>query len=319
MIVFVTFPNHVGTIAAIAEDPAMPRIEAMPLGRFLRANRLPRATYVLCDIERLSAHERRLVAAVRAVLVAAGLRCLNDPLRVPTRHGLLLALHRAGINPFRAWRAEDQPRPGRFPVFLRADAEHGRPLGGLIGDQAALDAAIAGLPAAGHAPAGVLVVEFCAEPLAEGTWRKLGTFRIGENYSTDHSVIEDNWCVKYGTLGLSTESMAEAEYQDVATNRFAAAVKPAFEIAGIEWGRADHATVGGREVVYEINTNPHVDAIRPQRLKRREETLRLARARMADQLRAIDTAEGEAVTIPPGRLVAEWRARSGRGGFAYRP
>ena len=36
------------------------------------------------------------------------------------------------------------------------------------------------------------------------------------------------------------------------------AVIEAFKLAGIEYGRADHVSVGGREVIYEINTNPDI-------------------------------------------------------------
>jgi hypothetical protein len=322
MIVFVTLPHHRYTVAALAGDratAAMPRIESMTLGAFLRATSLPAATYILCDAERMTAHERRLAGEMRALVLGAGLPCLNDPLAVPTRHGLLLRLHAAGLNPFRAWRAEDLPRPARFPVFLRADGEHGHPIGGLIADQPALEAAIAGLPAQGHAAAGVLVVEFCAEPLAPGRWRKFGTFGIGAALSVDHAVIEDGWCVKYGTAGLSDEAMIEEEYRLVEANHYAAALRPAFALAGIEWGRADHATVGGREVVYEINTNPHVAALGPQRFPRREDTLRLARARMARLLADLDSAEGEPVPVLPGPLVAEWREKSKGAAFPWRP
>ena len=322
MIIFVTLPHHAYTVAALAEDretPAMPKVEAMVFGRFLHARSLPRATYVICDAERMTGHERRMAAEMRGLILAAGLPCLNDPLRVPTRHGLLLRLHEAGINPFRAWRAEDSPRPSRFPIFLRSDAEHGHPIGDLIEDQASLDAAIAALPSQGHPPSGVLVVEFCAEPISPGRWRKFGTFRIGEAISTDHGVVEANWCVKYGTAGLSNDAMIEDEYRLVETNQYASALAPAFAVAGIEWGRADHATVDGREVVYEINSNPHVAAIGPQRFPRRVDTLRLARRRMAAALGAIDTPEGAAFDVRPGPIVAEWRSKSGAASFPWRP
>lgn len=323
MIVFVTFPQHAGTVAALIKDRQtafMPRIRSMTLDAFLRAGRLPRATYVICDTERMTSFERRLAAHVRRCLLRAGMRCLNDPLRIPTRYGLLLALHRAGINQHRAWRAEDLPRPGRFPVFLRADSEHGKPIGGLIEDQEALDAAIASLPARGHPVSGVLVVEFCAEPVAPGIWERFGTFRIGEGISCDNLVQEDNWCVKYGTNGLATEAMADEEHRRVRDNVHADALRPAFELLGIEWGRADHAVVGGRDVIFEINTNPHIPPLSPHRLKRREETQRLARQRMASLLAAIDTEEGgEEVAIDPAKPLERWRQRSGSGPFHWRP
>jgi hypothetical protein len=90
--------------------------------------------------------------------------------------------------------------------------------------------------------------------------------------------------------------------------------------ARIEWGRADHATVGGREAVYEINTNPQVMALDPNRLPRRDETMRISRARMIEALGAIDTPEAEEpVRIAADPLVVEWRERSRAAGFAWRP
>jgi hypothetical protein len=322
LIVFVTVPHHGYTVDVLTAGgwPGQPRCVAMHYDRLWRSGRVPRATYILCDIERLTAHERRVAGELRAALLTAGLRCLNDPLRVPTRHGLLLRLHQAWINPFRAWRAEDRPQPDRFPVFLRSDAEHRQPIGDLIEDQAALDAAIEALPAQGFPPSGVLVVEFCGEPIAPGAWSRFGSFRIGDLISTDHCVIEDQWCVKYGTYGLGTEAMAEDEYRRVRDNVHAEALRPAFDLAGIEWGRADHATVGGREVIYEINTNPQVAELKPNRLKRRDETLHLSRARLIEGLVAIDTPEdAEPVPIRPGPLVMEWRQNSKGAGFPWRP
>ncbi len=322
MLVFVTTPHHAYTIRALAEDrttPGMPEIRPMPYDVFWRAEALPHAAYILTDIERLTPHERRITAEIRRQVLAAGLPCLNDPLLVLDRYTLLLRLHRLGMNPFRAWRASEDPEPARFPVFLRVEADHARPIGRMIRDQAALEAAIAALPSAGFCPAGVIVVEFCAEPIAPGVWRKYGTWRIGAAISTDHAVIEDNWCVKYGTAGLASEEMFRREYEEVAANIHAEALRPAFEVAGIEWGRADHATVGGQEVIYEINTNPTVYGLSPQRLPVRDETLRLSRHRMAEALAVLDPGPGRALPIEPGQLLAQWRRRSPNAALSFRP
>jgi hypothetical protein len=60
---------------------------------------------------------------------------------------------------------------------------------------------------------------------------------------------------------------------------------------------ADHATVGGREVIYEINTNPYLAPFGPQTRPIREETLRVARERFAAGLHAIDGATGATLRI----------------------
>ena len=113
--------------------------------------------------------------------------------------------------------------------------------------------------------AGLLGVEFCAQPLRPGVWAKFGTFRVGDVLSTDHAVSEDTWCVKHGTEKLATDEVFRWERDHVVQNTYAAVLKTPFDIAGIDFGRADHATVAGREVIYEINTNPYLAPISPQR------------------------------------------------------
>jgi hypothetical protein len=319
-ILFLHAAAHGYTLDAVLHGrDGMPPIRRMTYDAAFRARRMPRLTTVFTDLERLTAHERLLACELRAGLQAAGMRCLNDPARVPTRHGLLVALARAGINPFRSWRADEFPQPGRFPVFLRVEADHRRPVSELLPDQAALDAALAALPARGLALSGVLVMEYCAEPIAPGVWRKCGTFRIGDALSTDHAVIEDEWCVKYGRVGLATEAMMQQEHDDVAANRFAEPLRAAFDIAGIEWGRADHATVAGQEVVYEINTNPSIGALAPQRLPVRDRTLAISRARMAALLHNIAAGDGRGVPIESGEALREWRRNSRWTRAPYRP
>jgi hypothetical protein len=317
---FLHVSPHGDTLEALVQArDGVPPIRRTSYHAAFRARRLPRLTTIFADLERLTPHERLLASELRAALMRHGVRCLNDPARVPSRHGLLFALHEAGLNPFRSWRADESPRPGRFPVFLRIEADHRRPVSPLLPDQAALDSALAALPAAGLAPSGVLVIEYCAEPIAPGLWRKYGTFRIGDSLSTDHAVVEDDWCVKYGRVGLATDEMVREEHEDVVANRWAEALRPAFAIAGIEWGRADHATVGGREVVFEINTNPFVAKLAPQRLPLRDRTLAVARERMARQLHAVADGDGARVVIEHGPALTEWRQNSRWTREPYRP
>jgi hypothetical protein len=311
MIVFVTTRGHGYTVKSLTNGtfgPALPPVRVMAWEDIFHARRLPRGTYVFTDMERLSAAELELAARLYGAAVGAGLRCLNDPARVRFRYALLYALHAAGMNPFMVYRAEALPRPARFPVFVRGEAGHGLPLTGLLPDQAALEAHLAALQANGTSLRSLLVIEFCAEPIASGAWRRNGTFRIGPAMHFDHAVIENNWLVKSGTFGLATAEMARAERDAVAANEGAEALRPVFELAGIDYGRADHATVGGRQVVYEINTNPNIYPLAKQRLPERDEAQAIARGRFAALLAAIDTQEGGEVQIVPASPPA-WQRR----------
>lgn len=322
MIVFVTTAHHGNTVAALVEaryGVALPPIRQMNWDQLWRTDLLPRATYILTDFERLMPLERMLAAQRYGALRDAGQRVLNDPARVPSRHALLLRLQAAGINPFRSWRAEEAPRPARFPVFLRHEGDHGQPIGELLPDQAALDAAIAALATYGIPLDGVLAIEFCSEPMAPGVWRKWGTFRIGEQFSTDHHVTEGRWCVKYGDIAVVTEASTADEHAVVQANAYAEALAPAFRVADIEWGRADHAVVDGRQVVYEINTNPYLGGPTPQRFPLRDATLALSRARLAAGLWAIDTPGEGVVELTPDRRMSDWRHHSFARFMAWRP
>jgi hypothetical protein len=314
MIVFVTTRHHGYTVRPLVEDtfgPPVPHCRQMSWEDLWRADYLPRATFVLIDLERLTPHERRMGAEAYRAITGAGLRCLNDPARIPTRHALLSKLHALGINPFRSWRADEAVvRPNRFPVFLRQEDAHDLPVSGLIHDQPALDAAIADLVARGYPLTNVLAVEFCAEPIAPDTWRRFGSFRIGSAIHTDHAVIEAHWVVKSGTYGATTDAMAEEEHVAVRDGTYAAALRPVFDAAAVEFGRCDHARANGRDIFFEINTNPTLSGPFPQRLPRRAETLEIARAHLARALAEVDSGDGGSVRVEHGKATLEWRDRS---------
>jgi len=129
----------------------------------------------------------------------------------------------------------------------------------------------------------------------------------------------------YLTLGedngieVFTEAMFEEERYAVASNRFAAALKPAFDLAGIDFGRADHGRVGGREVVYEINTNPSFPEPAPQPSPIREAAKAIARARLAELFFAIDTPQGPPVAVMATQRVRYERERNGDRRWCVRP
>jgi hypothetical protein len=60
-------------------------------------------------------------------------------------------------------------------------------------------------------------------------------------------------------MGIATPELYEDELRLIRDNPFEAALQPAFELAGIEYGRADFGLVSGKVEIYEINTNPHVE------------------------------------------------------------
>jgi hypothetical protein len=235
------------------------------------------------------------------------MRCLNNPARIMVRREMLRKLFRRKINPFNVYPADLRPRPKKFPVFIRSEAEHQQVFLDLLPDQAALERKLQALKRQGWALRHLLVVEFTATPIAPGVWRRTGTFRIGDALSVDSIALENHWRVANGTRGLATEAMFQAEHGAVRSNALAEAVRPAFEMAKIEYGRCDHATHEGREVIFEINTNPAISPIEGQRMPIREETLRFSRARMAKMLHAVDTAEGGQLDLQlspeVGRLV----------------
>jgi hypothetical protein len=310
MIVFVTTRGHDYTFKSLRDRtfgfPA-PEVGTACYDDLLAATEVARATYVFTDLERLTPFDQKIAAQFYRVLRLAGLRCLNDPARVMLRVELLKALRRADINPFDLWRADESPRPERFPVFLRFESDHGRPLSGLLADQPALDAALERLRAEGVPLRGVLVIEFCAAPYVDGLWHKWGTFCVGDEIVVDHIAVDDNWLVKYGVWDKLTDRVVSVEHDVVRTGTFTGDLRRVFALSAIEFGRADHAVVNGRTVIYEINTNPAIGHYVPDPKPLRYETQALARRRFGEALMKIDTAEGVQVKIDSTPALDEYR------------
>jgi hypothetical protein len=300
MIVAITTRGHGDTLASLSDGTfgsPVPRFVIECYDRLLCARHIPRATYIFTDLERLAPWELRAAGQLYRALAEQGLRCLNNPARAKSRVELLRALRSASVNPFDVYRAEEHPRPARFPVLLRNEDDHWRPLPNLIESQEELDSALDHLRDSEVPLRGVLVIEFCGEPYSDSLWHKWGTFKVGDALSLDHIAVDDNWLVKRGVWAKLTDAAVADEYEAVKSNRFAEALRPVFEIAGIDFGRADHAPVGGKSVVYEINTNPYIHHYVPDpKLLRRDTTL-LARQRFATALDSIDTLRKGTVTL----------------------
>lgn len=84
--------------------------------------------------------------------------------------------------------------------------------------------------------------------------------------------------------------MYEEEHRFVTEHTFAEAMRPVFDLAGIEYGRVDFGVVDGRPQIYEINSNPDLKLRhKPSPIPLRNESNERFRHNYLEALRAIDT------------------------------
>jgi hypothetical protein len=312
---FLTTHGHGYTVEAfVRPSPGAdaPRCRAATYDAVLRSNRTIKAVHVFTDLERLSDSELVAAAGLYRGLRDAGIPCLNDPARVMCRYQLLCNLFEEGINPFAAYRADARPKPARFPVFVRNEADHSGPMSGLIKDQVELNDYLRRLVEGGRPLRGLLVIEYAAEPLPGGIWRKTGTYRIGKKYTVNHHDLSDDWVAKLHGQHVTNEALQLEEQAVVVANNVPDSVRRAFDIAGVEWGRADHASFRDREIIYEINTAPVPWMTDSYGNTIRMETKRVEARRMYGLLREIDWGDGSAIRYRRGRSI--WRRLAGRAG-----
>ena len=309
MLIFVTHRDHEYTLTALSG----PGYSGMPTHRIMSYDALfaeqdaPAATYIFCDHERLSDLDLVTAAEAADALAAAGMPVLNHPARVKIRYALLRALHDAGINDFDCYRADGQPRPARFPVFVRAEAMHDAPETGLLENQQALDAALQNLVAKGRPLRGLLVIEFAGEAVKPGLFRRWGVFGIGGTISLTQCVSQDSWNVKHGTMGLASEDLYRDDDDAVRSNRYADVVGHAFQIAGIDYGRADFGLLNGLVQIFEINTNPYFAKPEPHPSAVRTATDAFAVERLMAMFAAIPQSQHQARVRLDGERISTWR------------
>lgn len=219
--------------------------------------RLPRATYVFTDFDRLMAWHIELAARIYLRLQDDGLTVLNDPREYVPRWAYLKRLYADGINDFTCWLPMLGERPDRYPAFLRTVHAHRSVDSGLLHSQSDADAALSDALGRGLTLNDLVFVEYAAEPGAGGkTFRKFAAYRIGDRVVRAVTVTDKDWVAKIGAKG----SASDAEYaQDLAEHRDyprADMVRACFDVAGMTYGRIDYGLVGGRPQIYELNTNP---------------------------------------------------------------
>ena len=289
-------------------DPAV-SCSVTTYDRFLARAKTPAGVYIFSDLERLTAWELRLAAEAFGVIEEdPRCRALNNPARVMGRYELLRCLRREGINDFNAYRADEWRAPERYPVFLRHEQNHGRPLSDLLHTPEELDQALRKLRDDRIPSRGVLIVEYAAEPFEPPHFRKFNTFRVGDAIFAHHIVTENSWVVKHGMPG-SVWPAEHHEYERafVTENWHADLLRRVFVIAGVEYGRADFGIWNGRVQVYEINTNPFLSDDSENRSEIRRGTIAISTRKLLEGLNALDRGRPTGTVKLGGPLLNAWR------------
>lgn len=307
MIIFLSTSTHSYTHKQV-EEMRRVSFRRQSYTRVLRAKRLPRATYIFSDMDRLGFWELELAARLYRVLKGAGLRVLNNPATAMQRFTMLRELHARGLNRFGIWAVDDSSRPARYPLFLRTHSAHRGTLSDLLHDEGAVQEAVGKAIGQGIPMRELVLIEYCAQPIRGDLFRKLSTYRVGDRMVSTLCVHERHWAAKYGELGVADQMLYDDEYQIVDRNTFGEPLRQAFEVASIEYGRSDFALVDGRPQVYEINTNPMYDRVAVHPFPIRVQASRLFDERYEQALMAIDTPEGgKPVEIDDEQLVLQRR------------
>ncbi|WP_324397345.1 hypothetical protein [Hydrogenophaga sp.] len=306
MICFVlTWPQR--TLKRLRKIPGFPPYQIWSYDALLRARKLPHATWIFTDFDRLSSWELELAAHACRELRGAGMRVLNDPALATGRFDLLRSLHGSGFNRFSVWRASESSSVDRFPVFLRTEAAHRGPLTDLIEDAAGLEREIARALEQGHPLRNLMVVEYCAQPLATGLFRKHAAFRVGDRIVNTLAVHDSHWAAKYGKHGVADESVYREELDNIGKDTHEAALMRAFDMARLDYGRADFALVDGSVQIYEINSNPTIGRTLEHPSPFRLESARLAEAWLVAAFHGIDSPPGPALRVADVLLLEQRR------------
>ena len=258
------------------------------LGRSLRAWRaLPRGTYVFADVERLSAEDTVKAEVLWKALVSAGLgvRMLNRPGRSMRRYELLRSLHERGINRFNVYRLTEARWPERYPVFLRVENDHAGPRSAMLRSRDELEAAVEALDQGVLCREDMIVTEFCDTADERGIYRKYGAFVIGDRIFPKHLVFSRHWANQGPDLTEADMLAEEREY--VERNPHEAALRTICQLARIEYGKIDYGILDGKPQVWEVATNPTINAPKAQRHPARRALLQRFDERVGEALQRL--------------------------------
>jgi len=308
MIVFIG-PNRQRSNAKHLSDFAnAPKIKHKTYNWLFRTFRIPAATYIFAAVDRLDFNERRLAGKVYRHINAAGkgYKALNDPAHAKGRFALLRGLYEAGMNDFNAYEGSSNPHPARFPVFIRRGHNSGAPLGGLINSQAELDAAIKRLSRQAEPLGDLVVIEYCAEQLAPGVFQKVSLHYINGCKFQSYTYYDDQWIVKYGLRNFMSDKEHLADRERMHANVYADHFERVFQLAKIEYGRADFGFYCGRPQTYEINFHPicgFSKSLAPNTIRQENEEF-IVRQRVAALIELDEDATGSIDNISDPEIAA---------------
>ena len=270
MFLFITTPGHGYTAGAFVQplaDADVPNCNVTTYNALLGSTHTVKAVHIFTDLERLSDSQLITAARLYRTVRDLGIPCLNDPAMVMGRYQLLCSLFEVGINPFAVYRADGQPKPAQFPVFVRNESDHDGPMSALIRSQDELDDHLKRLVDGGRPLRGLLVVEYAAEPGPDGIWRKVGTHRVGKNYSLHHQILSDNWVVKNYVQHVTSDALQREEKAAIIANHVPENVHRAFAISGIEWGDGTAIRYRGKPFWRRLKESPRIRRLLGNRTK----------------------------------------------------
>jgi len=312
VIIFIGPMRQRGNVSALREHKDAPEYSYRSYSWLFRAFRLPAATYIFTSVDRLDSNERRLAGKVYRHINNAGLgfRALNDPSHAKGRYRLLRALFDAGINKFNAYLAVEQPKPTKFPVFVRRNSMSTAPLTGLIMSQHELEVSLNNFEKMGEPLDDLVVIEYNAREVAPNVFQKWSAYNAGGSISLNYAISECNWLVKYGEIDIIGHHFYEREFELLQSNAFEKQVRKVFEIADIEYGRVDFGLVEGEPQFYEVNFNPEFRTTEAKSLvERRILNVRFAVQRRVEHIAKLNTDAVGAVNNIADPDIAAFRLR----------
>lgn len=221
------------------------------------ARRLEAGAWIFSGLDRVTPAQRQLAELAWTALESAGpaARPLNRPGRVLLRAPLLEALHRSGVNRFKAVPPSQRLTDLSFPVFVRERDAHTGSLTRLLPDRRALEGALGRLLLRGFRDQDLLIVEFMDTSDESGLFRKFSSYYVDGEVIPKAIRFGREWMLK-ARHSFWDEAKVREQQDWFDRNDWAEDVASVFRLARIDYGRMDYAVADGGIQVWEINTNP---------------------------------------------------------------
>lgn len=298
MIYFIQKEGFRFTLEGLKDDPDAPPHRICTYSALLSQKWLSPGTYIFTDRERMDPWELRIFGDLFNHLEKSGpgYRAVNNPARIKNRFELLRTLYNEKLNDFNVYLVSENRMPERYPVFIRRINDHKAPLTGLLETSQELETALETLHEKNEPDENLIIVEYCAQPVSDGYYKKHSAFRAGDNVFFYHTMVDETWLIKLGMSKPWPEEICQEDFDKVKNNAHAAELERAFDIANIEYGRADFSIVDGKVQVYEINTNPHLKPLGELKFRHplRDESIKLARKKLTMALKRLDDTDSKA-------------------------